>query len=79
MRDGAGNPVAGVSVTFAVPSGQGTVSPTTPLTTGVDGIAAATSWVLGPTAGPNTVTVRVCNVTGNRTPASSTYNVRVIQ
>src|SRR5207249_8488951 len=40
VHDANGNPVAGVSVTFAVASGGGTVSPTTPVTTGANGIAA---------------------------------------
>src|SRR5205814_935049 len=38
VRDGAGNPVAGVAVTFAVTSGGGTVSPATPVTTNDTGI-----------------------------------------
>src|SRR6266480_5662322 len=67
VRDGAGNPVGGASVTFAVTSGEGTVSPTTSLTTGVDGIEAATSWTLGPTAGPNSVTATAADpgISGN--------------
>src|SRR5439155_403745 len=49
VRDAHGNPVEGVSVTFAVASGGGTVSPTTPVMTNASGIAAVTSWTLGPT------------------------------
>src|SRR5207247_6085928 len=56
VRDASGNPVSGVAVTFAASPGSGTVTPTTPVTTGTDGIAAATSWILGPTAGTNTAT-----------------------
>src|SRR5439155_305090 len=47
VHDANGNPVAGVAVTFAVASGGGSVTPTTPVTTGADGIAAVTSWTLG--------------------------------
>src|SRR2546423_1692241 len=56
VRDGAGNPVAGVAVTFAVTSGGGTGSPATPVTTNASGIAAVTSWTLGPTAEAHTLT-----------------------
>src|SRR2546426_447742 len=55
VRDGAGNPVSGVAVSFAVTSGGGTVSPTSVATNG-SGIAAVTSWTLGTTAGTNTLT-----------------------
>src|SRR5439155_1147602 len=65
VRDANGNPVAGVSVTFAVASGGGTVSPTTPVTTGRNGIAAVTSWTLAPTAGPNTLTATASGLTGS--------------
>src|SRR5256885_4004902 len=42
VKDAGGNPVAGVAVTFATDAGSGTVTPTTPVPTGTDGIAAAT-------------------------------------
>src|SRR5439155_482840 len=51
VHDANGNPVAGVAVTFAVASGGGTVTPTTPVTTAANGIATVTSWTLGATAG----------------------------
>lgn len=47
--DASGNPVSGVTVTFAVTQGGGSVSPTTAVT-GADGIARST-WTLGATAG----------------------------
>jgi len=65
VRDANGNPVAGVSVTFAVASGGGTVAPTSPVTTGANGIAAVTSWTLGTTAGPNTLTATATGLTGS--------------
>ncbi|TMF11992.1 MAG: hypothetical protein E6I38_04120, partial [Chloroflexi bacterium] len=65
VRDANGNPVAGVSVTFAVASGGGTVSPTTPVTTNASGIAAVTSWTLGPTAGPNSLTATATGLAGS--------------
>jgi hypothetical protein len=61
VRDGGGNPVAGLSVTFAVTGGGGTVGTTT-VTTGASGVASAGSWVLGPSAGPNTLTASVAGV-----------------
>src|SRR5207244_2545318 len=65
VRDAHDNPVAGVAVTFAVASGGGTVVPTTPVTTGANGIATATSWTLGPTAGTNTLTATSGTLTGS--------------
>src|SRR5207247_8882586 len=56
LRDQFDNPVPGVAVTFAVAAGGGSVNPTTPVTTGADGIAAVTSWTLGTTAGANRLT-----------------------
>src|SRR5438046_92937 len=58
VRDANGNPVAGVSVTFAVASGGGTVSPTTPVTTGGEGVAAVASWALGTRAEPASRTAK---------------------
>src|SRR5438477_502886 len=46
VKDASGNPVSGSAVTFAAAAGSGTVTPTTPVATGTDGIAAATSWTL---------------------------------
>ena len=67
LRDQFDNPVAGVAVTFAVAAGGGSVNPTTPVTTGADGIAAVTSWTLGTTAGTNrlTATASGSGITGN--------------
>ncbi|HXI63985.1 MAG TPA: Ig-like domain repeat protein [Gemmatimonadales bacterium] len=67
VRDGAGNPVAGVAVTFAVATGGGTVNPTTPVTTTTSGIAAVTAWTLGTTAGTNTLTATAAGsgISGN--------------
>src|SRR5712691_7422356 len=65
VRDAFNNPVAGVAVTFAVASGGGSVTPTTPVTTGANGIAAVTSWTLGATAGPNTLTATSGTLSGS--------------
>src|SRR5438552_13484563 len=64
VKDASGNPVAGVTVNFAVQPGSGTVTPPT-ATTGADGIAAATSWTLGPTAGTNTLTATSGTLAGS--------------
>jgi hypothetical protein len=72
VRDQFNNPAADVDVTFEVGLGGGTVAPTTPVATGVDGIAEATSWTLGEIAGPNTLTATAAGsgITGN--PATFT-------
>src|SRR5205823_8639834 len=55
------------SVTFAVATGGGSVEPTAPVVTGANGIAAATSWTLGATAGSNTLTASAAGsgISGN--------------
>jgi hypothetical protein len=63
VRDQNGLPMAGVSVTFAVDSGGGTVSGS-PALTGSDGVAAAGSWTLGAAPGRN----RLRASTGSLTP-----------
>ncbi|MDP3910169.1 MAG: hypothetical protein Q8Q14_07235 [Gemmatimonadales bacterium] len=55
VNDGAGNPVAGVSVTFTVASGGGGVTGGTQ-TTDATGLATLGAWTLGPLAGTNTLT-----------------------
>ncbi|MEP6573732.1 MAG: hypothetical protein ABJD11_13595, partial [Gemmatimonadota bacterium] len=58
VKDANGSPVSGVSVTFAVASGGGSV--TAPAqTTNASGIATVGSWKLGTAAGANTLTATV--------------------
>ncbi|MDB4950229.1 MAG: hypothetical protein JWM27_2878 [Gemmatimonadetes bacterium] len=54
VTDAHGNPVAGVSVTFAVASGGGSVTGGS-ATTNAAGVATVGSWTLGTTAGANTL------------------------
>ena len=65
VRDVSGNPVSGVSVTFAVVSGGGSVVPVTPATTNASGIASLTSWTLGTVAGANSVTATSGTLVGS--------------
>jgi hypothetical protein len=69
LRDANNNPVAGIQVTFNVTAGNGTVSPSSPVTTGPDGTATLTSWTLGASPGANTVVA-----TGGGVPGSVTFN-----
>jgi adhesin/invasin len=61
VKDAAGSPVANVTVTWAVASGGGSVTPGSN-TTGADGKATATR-TLGPGAGAQTATATVSGVT----------------
>jgi hypothetical protein len=72
VTDEAGNPVAGVSVAFAVAQGQGTIVPTTSVTTDETGIAALDSWTLGPAVGSNSVTATATGLAGS--PVTFTVN-----
>ena len=56
LQDIFGNPIVGVSVSFAVTSGGGSILPTSAIVTDLDGIAALTSWTLGASQGQNTLT-----------------------
>jgi hypothetical protein len=64
VRDAANSPVPGVSVTFAVGSGGGSV--TLPdATTDSSGVATVGSWTLGTTAGVNTLTATSAGLAGS--------------
>src|SRR5207237_3403562 len=54
VRDAAGNPLAGVAVTFAVTTGGGSVTGAH-ATSNSAGIATVGSWTLGPNQGTNTL------------------------
>lgn len=56
VTDAFGRPRANVSVQFNAASGNGSVVGS-PVTTGLDGVAAVTSWTLGPAPGSNTLQV----------------------
>jgi hypothetical protein len=61
IRDANGNPVPGVFVEFAVGSGGGTVIGGTQSANSA-GVATVGGWRLGPTAGSNTLTATVFNL-----------------
>lgn len=61
VRDGNGDLLAGVPVTFTVTAGGGTVTGGTQ-TTNSAGVATVGSWVLGSVPGPNTLTASTGNL-----------------
>ena len=64
VTDVIGNAVAGVSVTFEVTTGGGTITGGVK-TTGADGIAAVDSWTLGAKAGINQLLARATGLVGS--------------
>lgn len=70
VTDGAGNPVSGTSVTFAVASGGGSLASSGTVTTNGAGIATSPAWTLGTTAGSNTLTATSGALSGS--PATFT-------
>src|SRR5207249_141519 len=64
VHDGSGNPVQGVTVTFAAAAGSGSVTGGTQ-TTNESGIATVGSWTLSTTAGTNTLTATSSGLTGS--------------
>src|SRR5207249_1099296 len=73
VKDGGGNPVGGVTVTFAVAPGSGSITGASQ-TTNASGIASVGSWTLGTTAGTNTLTATASGLT--RSPVTFTATAR---
>ena len=71
VEDAYGNPVAGVTVTFAIAAGGGSVTGATQ-TTGADGVATAGGWTLGTAAGANRLTAAVGGLTAATFTATGT-------
>jgi adhesin/invasin len=64
VKDASNNPIGGVTVTFAVASGGGSVTPFSAMTN-VSGIATVGSWTLGAVSGVNTLTATAAGLTGS--------------
>lgn len=62
VTDENGDPVLGISVVFSAVSGRGVVSPPEVIT-GLDGVAATTTWMFGTAAGDQTVVASMTNAT----------------
>ncbi len=62
VKDAGGAPLAGVTVTFAVVSGGGSITGPSQVTN-ASGIASVTNWRLGQTVGANSVTATVASLT----------------
>ncbi len=71
VKDANGNPKSGVTVTFAVASGGGSVTGGT-ATSNAQGVAAVGSWTLGAAAGANTLTASAAGVAAVTFTATST-------
>jgi len=65
VTDSAGNAVSGVSVTFAVASGGGSVASSATVTSDSSGVATSPAWTLGTTAGSNTLTATSSGLSGS--------------
>lgn len=64
VADQDGNGVAGISVTFTVTGGGGSVSGS-PATSNASGIATVGSWTLGSAEGPNTLSATASGLSGS--------------
>lgn len=62
-RDAAGNPLAGITVNFAVSSGNGRITNSSAVTA-ANGVASAGTWTLGASADRNTLTASAPTLTG---------------
>ena len=79
VADASGNPVAGVSITFSVASGNGSVTGAS-ATSDASGTAVVGTWTLGPAAGENTLTASatgLANVTFTGTGVVTTGTLEV--
>lgn len=70
-RDASGNPMPGLTVTFAVAGGGGTITGATAVTD-ASGVAAVGSWTVGATPGPNRLTATVQGVAITGSPVTFT-------
>ena len=70
VKDGNNNPVAGVSITFSVASGGGSITGATAITNAT-GIAILGSWTLGTTAGANRLNAAI---TGSNPEISTSFS-----
>lgn len=66
VKDVNGNLLPGITVRFIVEVGGGSVTPDR-VVTGADGVAEATTWIMGPTAGVNTLRAQIENGTISNT------------
>jgi Tol biopolymer transport system component len=66
VLDASNNPVSGASVNFFVENGGGTLTGAS-ATTNASGIATVGSWILGPSAGTNTITAAAVGLVGSVT------------
>ncbi len=73
ITDQFGNPVSGVSVTFAVTGGGGSLTAATPVTD-AGGIATVGSWTLGTFAGPNSLSATVSGLPAANFTATGTVD-----
>ncbi len=71
VRDAANNGVPGVSVTFAVASGGGSITGAV-ATTDANGIAKVGGWTLGTTMGSNALTATATGLTGSPVTINAT-------
>ena len=78
VEDVHGNPVPGVSVTFAVASGGGSATGLS-ATTNAAGIATVGSWTLGASAGANTLTASSGTLSGSPVTFTATGTAGVLQ
>ena len=65
VKDSNNNPVSGVSVTFAVETGAGSLATSGTVSTGADGIATSPAWTLGTSAGSNTLSATSGSLSGS--------------
>ena len=73
VKDSSNTPLAGVTVTFAVDSGGGSLAATSAVS-GADGIARAGTWTLGPAEGRNIVRATSGTLTAVKFAATATIN-----
>ena len=76
-KDAKGRPVPGVSVTFAVATGGGSVTGAA-AKTNASGVATVGSWKLGAVAGANTLTATSAGLTGSPVTFTATGDAGVL-
>ena len=79
LVEDADGPIPGISVTFAVTGGGGTIQGSATVQTNASGVATVGGWVLGPNVGPNTLSATAAPLAAITFNATGVATAAVLQ
>ena len=75
ISDDGDNPVEGVQVTFEITAGGGSISPSTSVVSGPDGVAGLTAWTLGSSLGAQSLEAGASGLSGSPSTVAATTTI----